>query len=188
MSTSNTSGFNLEALRLDQNYADTVGVKKLITRIPIRKPSKTEFFRTRPEPEWRFPINILELKQESEIYVVVAGVSPEISALLKPVELHLAVDRNNNAFLIPVPLPGQDGRRNSWHESLAISVKESFEHWVRLTANMSLGSYDLHVATGHIPDPEWPELTLEGLLEIAFRGRIIDKPDHPIILQLQGAA
>lgn len=118
------SGFNLEALRLNQNYDDTVGVKKVFTRIPIKKPSKTEFFRTRVEEEWRFRTNILEMKSEGEIYIVVAGVSPEVSALLRPVELHVAVDRNNNPFLIPVSLPGPDGRRNSWHESLAIAVRE----------------------------------------------------------------
>ena len=183
-----TANFNLEALRLNQSFDDTIGVKKVFTRIPIRKPSKTEFFRTRPEPEWRFRTSILDMKQDGEVYVVVAGVSHEVAALLRPVELHVAVDRNNNPFLIPVPLPSADGRRNSWHDSLAIAVNESFISWVRITSNMNLGSYDLHVATGIIPEPIWPDLTFDALLEVAFRGKVIDSPDHPVILQLQGAA
>jgi hypothetical protein len=31
---------NLSSLRLDQSYADTVGVKKLLTTVPERKPNR----------------------------------------------------------------------------------------------------------------------------------------------------
>ena len=31
---------DLEALRIDKNFADLAGVEKIITRIPIRKPGK----------------------------------------------------------------------------------------------------------------------------------------------------
>jgi hypothetical protein len=32
--------FDPAALRLDQSFTDTVGVKKLLTTIPVRKPGK----------------------------------------------------------------------------------------------------------------------------------------------------
>jgi hypothetical protein len=32
--------------------------------------------------------------------------------------------------------------------------------WVRITANMSLGAYEIFEATGDLPDPTWPDLAL----------------------------
>jgi hypothetical protein len=50
--------FDPANLRLDQSYTETVGVKKLITTIPVRKPNKQVFFRIHPGEEWRdnFPM------------------------------------------------------------------------------------------------------------------------------------
>jgi hypothetical protein len=59
--------------------------------------------------------------------------------------------------------------------------------WGRLTANMSLGAYEIFEASANIPDPTWPELPFTELLKIAFRDRLVDRPDHPVILQLRGA-
>jgi len=57
---------NLSALRLDQSYADTVGVKKLLTTVlrlravvqrrgghPVRKPNRQDFVRVHPDPTYR---------------------------------------------------------------------------------------------------------------------------------------
>ncbi len=60
------------------------------------------------------------------------------------------------------------------------------EHWVRVQSNMSLGAYDIFQAGGNIPGPEWPEVTMEEILQIAFRGRYIDSLDHPAIRRLRG--
>ena len=38
--------FNPAALRLDQSFADTVGVKKLLTTVPVRKPNRQDFVRS----------------------------------------------------------------------------------------------------------------------------------------------
>jgi len=41
------------ALRLDQSFADTVGVKKLLTTVPVRKPNRQDFVRVHPDPAFR---------------------------------------------------------------------------------------------------------------------------------------
>ena len=110
-------GFDLDALRLPQNFTDTCGVQRVLTRVPVRKPPKTEFFRVRPGEAWRFQAMTLELKEEGETYLVTAAVYDVVPEVLRPAVLHTAVDRRNNVFLIPVPLPGPDGRRNPWHQS-----------------------------------------------------------------------
>jgi hypothetical protein len=58
--------------------------------------------------------------------------------------------------------------------------------WVRLAANMSLGGYDVYQATGDIPEPEWPELSFQEILGIAFKGKLICDLNHPAIRRLRG--
>ena len=59
--------------------------------------------------------------------------------------------------------------------------------WVRIKANMNLGAYEMYVAENEkIPDPTWPELSFDEIIRIAFRDRLIDSPDHPVIKRLRG--
>ena len=41
--------FDPAALRLDQSFADTVGVKKHVTTVPVRKPNRQDFVRVHPD-------------------------------------------------------------------------------------------------------------------------------------------
>ena len=179
-------GFDLDACRLPQDFGATLGVKKLLTRVPVRKPNNTEFFRSSTAPEHHFLAMVLELKQESETYLVTQAVQGVLPELLRPVELRIAVDRYGNVFIIPVPLPGSDGRRNPWHESLAAAVLEAETNWVRMTSNKHIGAYELHVALNDLGRPQWPERSMPELLQIAFRGRLIDSTEHPVVQQLLG--
>ena len=56
-----------------------------------------------------------------------------------------------------------------------------------MTANMSLGAYEIFEATGDLPEPTWPELSVAEILKIAFRDRIVDNGDHPVVQRLRGA-
>jgi hypothetical protein len=52
---------------------------------------------------------------------------------------------------------------------------------------MALSAYRIVVAEGTLPDPVWPDLTLSEILAIAFKDRIIDHADHPVLRRLRGA-
>jgi len=179
-------GFDLDSLRLPQNFGEALGVKRLITRVPVRKPLKTEFFRVHAGETWRFQTMILELKEEGETFLLAPPVWDVVPELLRPAMLHTAIDRRNNVFLIPVPLPGPDGRRNPWHQSLAEVVAEAENKWVRSVANKHVGGYDMLVAEKDLPEPEWPDMTFQELVQIAFRERLIQSADHPVVTQLLG--
>ncbi len=176
----------LNALRLPANYGATFGVKKLLTQVPVGKPKKPQFFRVHEAADMTFATMLLEQKEARESYVVMPEVAQELSELVRPVQLHTAIDRQNNIFLIPVPLPGEDGTRNPWHESLAQAVEHAKQKWLRITANMHLGGYDVYEAEGTLLEPEWPEHTIDELVEVAFRGKIITSLDHPIVQSLLG--
>ena len=177
---------DLKSLRLPANYGATLGVKKLLTNVPVGKPKKPQFFRTHVSDEMTFPAMILEIKEARESYVVVPDIAQEISELVRPVQLHAAIDRQNNVFLIPVPLPGEDGTRNPWHESLAQAVEHAKLKWIRIAANMHAGGYDVYEAEGALPDPEWPSHDIDALIQVAFRDKIITGLDHPVVQSLLG--
>jgi hypothetical protein len=54
--------FDPASLRLDQSYADTVGIKKLLTNVPVHKPYRQEFVRYRLTPA-----AIIEVKEDREV-------------------------------------------------------------------------------------------------------------------------
>lgn len=181
-----STGADLKSLRLPANYGATLGVKKLLTNVLVGRPKKASFFRTHTADEMTFPAMILENKEARESYVVVPEVAQEISELVRPVMLHAAIDRQNNVSLIPVSLPGEDGTRNPWHESLAQAVEHAKLKWIRITANMHAGGYDVYEAEGELPEPEWPAHDIDALIQVAFRGKIITSLDHPVVQSLLG--
>lgn len=181
-----TDATDLKSLRLPANYGATLGVKKLLTSVPVGKPRKPQFFRTHASDEMTFAAMLLEQKESRESYVVVPEVAQEITELVRPVLLHAAIDRQNNIFLIPVPLPGEDGTRNPWYESLAQAVEHAKLKWLRISANMSVGGYDVYEAAASLSEPEWPEHSIDELVQVAFRGKIITSMDHPVVQSLLG--
>ena len=53
---------------------------------------------------------------------------------------------------------------------------------------MNIGAYDIFTAEGNLKEPEWPELSIDELLKIAFKNKIINRLDHQVLLQLRGEA
>ena len=48
-----------------------------------------------------------------------------------------------------------------------------------------MGAYEVTVAE-HRAEPEWPDLSFQELLRIAFRDRFIADLNHPVLRQLDG--
>lgn len=179
--------FDPAALRLDQSYADTVGVKKLLTTVPVRKPNRQDFVQVHPDPEFRLtPAAIIEVKDEGEVYLVTPNIAPGVAGEFSIVTLFTTINRQGTLHLWPVKLPAPDGRHNEWHRSAAEAAERAMKKWVRVTASMSLGAYEIFEASGGLPEPVWPDFSFQEILKIAFRERIVDRPDHPLLQRLQG--
>ena len=184
--TNNNSPFDPANLRLSQNFGASAGVKKLTTTIPVRKPGKQDFVRVHPDPAYQIETAVLEFKEERETYLVAPGLWDGLLGELTPKVLFTTINRQKVVSLWPIILPGEDGRINSWSESAMDAATLGQKKWVRVSANMNLGAYDVFEATGEIPEPEWPELDLGQILEIAFKGRFIKDSDHPALKRLRG--
>ena len=69
---------DLEELRLSQNYTESLGVKKALLTVPVRKPGRQDFVRVRPGTDWYIETGVLELKEERETYLVDPALWPEL--------------------------------------------------------------------------------------------------------------
>jgi hypothetical protein len=178
--------FDPSSLRMPQNFAETVGVKKALITVPVRKPHKQEFVRVHPGEDYRLETAVLELKEEREIYVVERNLWSEIPTELAPKVLFTTINRQGVLSLWPVRLPGEDGRWDNWSTSAAEAAEMAQKRWIRVASNMSLGAYEVFEATADLPDPEWPDLDFAEILRIAFKERYITEIDHPVIRRLRG--
>ena len=179
-------GFNLEDIKLSQDFASGAGVKKLITTIPVRKPDKQHFFRINTDPEYELTVATIELKAENETYIVHPGIASGLVGEVKIQKLCVGITRHKVLFVWALTLPGADGKINPWHQSALEACERAKHNWIRMVANMDLGAYEIYEATARLEEPQWPELAMEELLNIAFKGKFINTDDHPVLRQLRG--
>jgi hypothetical protein len=179
--------FNPAALRLDQSYADTVGVKKLLNTVPVRKPNRQDFVRVHPDPAFRLThAAIIEVKEDREVFLVTPNMAQALPGEFSTVTLFTTINRQGVLHLWPVKLPSPDGKHNEWHRSAAEAAERAMTKWVRVTSSMSLGAYEIFEASGDLPEPVWPDISFQEILKTAFRDRIVDRADHPLVQRLLG--
>jgi hypothetical protein len=183
-----TAKFNIGEFRLTQSFAENLGGQKLLTTVPVRKPLKESWFRTHPDEKFRLSTAVIELKERGETYLItrnlwsdLVGEATFVAKIMIP-----TLTRQGDLLLWPIRLPGPDGNLDEWNQSAMEAAAIAREKWVRMCAKRSLGAYEIIVA----PEPQvpvvWPEVTLEEVIRIAFKGKIIGSLDHPIVRQLRG--
>lgn len=177
--------FDPKRLRLSQDFGKVTTTPKVLTSVPVTKPSGLQWVRVRPEPDFCVNVAIIDLK-DSRPHLVVPEMLSEISSEVTCVTLFTAITRENNVFLWPVRLPGPDGRPNAWNDTLREAALAAMQTWVRVKSNLALGCYEFRVAPGAQAEPQWPDLDFGKLLGIAFKNRVIDALDHPVLQRLQG--
>ena len=129
---------------------------------------------------------LIYFEDEDTPYLVTDRVYPSVEHEVKLVILSLAVTRQGNPFIWPVPCPPSDGRTNSWNESALRAALAAQESWVRVKSNKATKTYDVITAGAALGEPRFPDLSFSALLGIAFRDHIVDAPDHPALRRLRG--
>lgn len=152
----------------------------------MRKPGNQTFFRVHPDADRRFQAAMLQLKDDGECFLVSRPIVPDVAQEIRAKQLYYALTRDGIPFLWPVNLPGEDGRLDSWSQSAHAAAQIAESSWVRLVANRGFGAYDVMQATGNLDEPNWPDLDFEAVLQLAFKDRVINSADHPVIRRLRG--
>lgn len=175
-------------LRLTPQAMGLITATPVMVTIPVGRPPKHCFWRGHPDPEnsaYLYTLDAQKLGGEG-FYAISPKVGAIIADQIRPVQLRLVVTAQGAPYILPIPQAGLDGRSNPWYASLAEAFTRSQQHWIRLSANQARGSYEAFQAQGTLPEPQWPSDSFETLLELAFQGRMITDPHHPLVQQLLG--
>jgi hypothetical protein len=89
---------DVEALRLSPD-ASTVAVRKIITRVPVRKPGNQEFFRVHPVEPHRLDTGIIDLRDDRESYLIHPQLREELADEIRAVRLYTCISRAGAVFL-----------------------------------------------------------------------------------------
>jgi hypothetical protein len=180
--------FDPARLRLTQDFASAVGVKKKIITVPVRKPDKSWFVQVHPDQNYHLETAVIELKEDRETYLVDPELWPDLAAeaTFGHRALFTTITRQHVVFIWPIRLPGQDGRLDEWNTSALEAATMAQGKWVRVMANMHLGAYEVYEAQGELSAPQFPDVPFADLLHIAFKDCYIDSLDHPVLRKLRG--
>ena len=178
--------FDPENLRLSQDFVSSVGVKKRLVTIRVRKPDRQSFFRVHPGEAYRINTVLMKSNEERELYVVSRDLWSEVPGEVVPKVLFTTITRQGAVLLWPISLPKEDGRHDDWSRSALEAAQLAQSKWIRIASNMDLGAYDVFEATGDIPEPVWPDMEFRELLNIAFKDNRIESLDHPVLRRLRG--
>jgi hypothetical protein len=180
--------FDLDSLRLPQDFGASTAVKKILTTVPIRRPGPQEFIRVHPDPAWRLQTLVLEVKAYRDTYLIHPSLRDELLARheVVPKVLFTTITRQGVLLLWPIRLPDRDGRLDSWNHSALEATQPAMTHWVRVVPNHDLRGYEVLQATNLSDDPVWPAISFEEVVKIARKHRLIDSWDHPVLRQLRG--
>ena len=126
------------------------------------------------------------IDHERDPWFVAPAVRNILVAGVKPVLMLTTVNQRGTPFLWPVALGDGTGRKNAWHDTARQAAEMAKDQWIKLMSDMTAGSYRVFVAMGALPDPKFPDKSLEELLRLAFRGRVVDTVDHPVVKQSLG--
>lgn len=188
-STEPVDPWDLDALRATP--IEDLFVEQVMTVVPVHKPHRNTFFRVHPDEDYCVDCLVFERVNgmDRETYWVSPDLRVNLWEDLKKVRLFTCVTKKGTAFLWPANLPdptaGSGGGR-AWNESGLVVAEEAKTAWVRMIADKDLGAYKLFRAKGNLDEPKWPDKSFRQLVEIAFKGKFIDTPDHPALRELRG--
>ena len=168
-----------ESIRLSQDFAASIGVRRVYTRIRYGKPEKHEFVRVRAGEAWRLETALLERKGSEEepgqeTFSVAPALWPKLPGDIRPAVLFPAVNRQMRFLLWRCWLPSSDGRANDWTDTMLDAARLAERTWIRVAAGAS--QYEIVEAAARLSEPEWPAWPLEEWVRLAFQDRYIDSP------------
>ena len=174
--------FDPASLALGNNYTEASATRELV-KVPVRRPSRDQFFRVNPDPAYKLETRIIE--SDREVYLVAKPLWDELDDEVQARCLFLYVTTAGVVALWPARLSDD---ANGWNDTALQGAKIAMEKWIRLKSNRDAGCYDIFVANGDLPEPEWPDKTMGEILKMAFEDRYIASMDHDVVRRLQGLA
>lgn len=124
--------------------------------------------------------------ESRQSYLVTPEMRDYLAGDLTYTHLHLGITRQGTIIVVPVKVPGEGETPSDWHMTGRQAVELAKTHWTRMAADMILGAYRIYKAEGDLPEPKWPDKSFGEILEVAFKDKVIDNENHPVIQRLRG--
>lgn len=180
----NMTKVNWSALGQTKTSNTLEGAAEKVPTYPLLK-TKT-FFQANPEPSYTMVVPVLEDKATRKIYIPNIELEPELQKDLKPKTLVLCQSIDGQTFVLPIRAAREGEALDSWSETAYAAVELAKSEWVRFQPNTVNGFYDLYRAKNVELAPIWPDISMDAILDITFKGYIIDSDDHPLLKKLRG--
>ncbi len=180
---------DIKNFALSPEEVGAAGVQQITSHVPLQKPSSQTFFRTQPDASWWLTTTVV-FDQENfgrDGYLVLPHMRGELLGDARPVLIVPLITRQGVFQFWPLKLPLGEMRPTPWYETARQAIDLAKTRWVCVKPDVALGAYRILQAIGDIADPVWPDRSVNELLELAFRDRVIDSPDHPFVRRLRGA-
>ncbi|MCC8978657.1 hypothetical protein [Bradyrhizobium acaciae] len=188
--SSGATGFfdDLEALKLSQEEMGIQGANEILTRIPVRKPQKHEYFRVRPGDENSFTAVLYEDRETREHYFVAPKMLPLLRAVtdVSVATLVPFITKQKMVGIFPLKVASDATAQSGWQTTAMTAAHLAKTQWIRIQADMALSGYRIFAAEGQLGDPKWPEKPFNELLDLAFKDHVISSQDHPIFNKILG--
>lgn len=185
------SSLKLDKLRTKSDVLK--GVWTDPSRVPVlTRPEPNTWIRVRAGEEYSAVIDLLVATNASNssdrnpLYVATDSVRPELERFVKPHRVVVGVTYHDKVEFLWVRSVG--GGDNAWNTSVMRAMDRGETHWIALESDRALGEYKINVAprSAQWGEPKWVNRTLEDVLGLAFRDRVIDTLDHDVAKRLLG--
>jgi hypothetical protein len=176
-------------LRRDPNAA-IVPVKKRLVNLPVRNsPFRDWFVRTSCNAEHRGHLPLFWDKGgDGNAYLVAEEAQGFLSNHIHNNDCVLTITRQGSLFLWCTPLENEQGDWNTWH-STAYDMKEiAASSWIKVVGNKQLSGYEpVDPEVVMTREPTFPDnLEWSEIVHLAFRRRLIEKEEHPVLARILG--
>jgi hypothetical protein len=182
---------DLEKIRRN-SPTDLIDEKSVTIHLPVRRPKPREHFRVCDDPAMSLNLSVYVHKPEGSMDEETYFVMPSMEAYLreqeelKIVQVVLCATLSGAWYLWPLPVPDGEGAARSHVTSARSIAKAALTQWVRMKWRRADNAYGMMVAEAVDQEPKWPDLTINELLKLGFKDKIIDNRDHPAMQELRG--
>ena len=154
--------------------------------IPVQRPDPQSWIWIPADPNMKKTVSLLAIKRTNSFYLV----RPEVAGVLDgDVKSHLIVpyqDRDGGLFIWAVKLYDAYGSQDTWTLSALRIIYEDADSWIQIRSHKNISSYNAEKITIEVPAPKWPPGGLSYMVNRAFKSKVINSTEDPIIQRLRG--
>ena len=170
----------------EMTRTDAVPTKPQLVSVRVGRPPKDTFVRCHPTHVIALFLYKDEETGESYMLPPILAEVAQQDQVFKKRQLRLAVTVQGAVFLWETAMHGEETNANQWILSAWNAQATAQDRWIRVVANRQNASYDVMVSESDLGEPAYPEEQFDEVLRVAFRGKVIETRDHPILKKLRG--